>query len=359
MGHARATRERLMVTAAVLTYDGIELLDTVLNSLARQSFEDFRTVVVDNGSTDGTGAWLAERWPGVEVISLPQNVGVTAGLNRCLAAAEGSEFALLLNDDVELDPNCIERLVADLRAHPQAGAAGAKLLDFSRRELLDGAGDIYSWAGIAHRRGQGEEDRGQYDGLPDVFGACGAAAMYRVSALAAVGQFDEQLYAYCEDTDWCFRARLAGFGCRFVPGARVYHVGSASLGARISDFTLYQNWRNQIWLVAKNYPAAALVRHLPDLLLGVGATFYVAVRHRSVKVWLRAWRDALCGLPELLAKRRAVQRSRRVAPGELDEVIESGFGKLRWWLAGSGRATAPAAARQDAEERSRPAAEER
>ena len=98
--------------------------------------------------------------------------------------------------------------------------------------VLDGTGDSYSWAGLAHRRGQGEPDRGQYDDQADVFGVCGAAAVYRGSAIATVGEFDAQLQAYCEDTDWCFRARLAGYGCRFVPSARVYHIGSAALGLR-------------------------------------------------------------------------------------------------------------------------------
>src|SRR5258707_10830862 len=181
LGRGGRTRDAMnapaaAVTAAILTYNGTKLLDTVLASLARQSFADFRTIVVDNGSTDGTGAWLAERWPDVEVVSLTENAGVTAGLNRCLESAEGSEFVLLLNDDVELEERCIEELVADLRVHPASGAAGAKLLDFSRRELLDGAGDTYSWAGIAHRRGQGEQDRNQYDTQPEVFGVCGAAA---------------------------------------------------------------------------------------------------------------------------------------------------------------------------------------
>lgn len=331
------------MTAAVLTYNGKDLLETVLSSLERQSYADFRTVVVDNGSTDGTAALLAERRPAVEVLVEPENRGVTAALNRCLEAGSGSEFVLLLNNDVELDEGCIEALVGDMRANPDAAAAQAKLLDFTRRELLDGAGDSYSWAGLAHRRGQGEEDHGQYDELRDVFGVCGAAAIYRGSALAAIGGFDEQLYAYCEDTDWSFRARLSGYGCRYVPSARVYHIGSASLGARVSEFALYQNWRNQIWVVAKNYPAGSLLRHLPDLLMGVAATLYVAVRHRCLRVWLRAWRDALRGLPPMLRKRRDVQRGRRQP--RLDGVIESATGKLRWWLLGSGRSTAPAAGR--------------
>jgi GT2 family glycosyltransferase len=334
------------VTVAILTYNGVELLDTVLASLARQSYGDSRTVVIDNGSTDGTGAWLAERWPDVVLVSLPENVGVTAGLNRCLAAAAGSEFVLLLNNDVELEPDCLEELLGALVTDAQAGVAQAKLLDFSRRELLDGTGDSYSWAGVAHRRGQGEFDEGQYDELQDVFGACGAAAMYRRSALVEVGGFDERFFAICEDVDWSFRARLAGYSCRYVPTAVVYHIGSASLGPRVSEFTLYHNWRNQIWVIAKNYPAASLLRHLPDLLMGVAASVYVAVRHRCPGVLLRAWRDALRGLPRVLEQRRPIQAGRRASTRQLEDVIDGGARKLIWWLAGSGRSTAPAARRQ-------------
>lgn len=334
------------MTVAIATYNGRELLATVLDSLERQSTADFRTVVVDDASTDGTPAWLAERWPQVELLVQAENRGVTAALNRCLAARGGSEFVLLLNNDVELEASCIERLLSDMRSHPEAAAAQAKLLDFTRRELLDGAGDSYSWAGLAHRRGQGEQDSGQYDELREVFGVCAAAAIYRSSALERVGPFDDQLYAYYEDTDWAFRARLAGFTCRFVPEARVFHIGSASLGPRVSNFTLYQNWRNQIWVVVKNYPRAALFRHLPDLAMGVLATLYVAIRRGSLRVWLRAWRDALKGLRPVLGKRRAIQAARADDASALDGVIDSAWSKLRWWLVGSGRATAPTASRQ-------------
>jgi GT2 family glycosyltransferase len=334
------------VTVAIATYNGRDLLATVLASLERQSVKNFRVVVVDDASTDGTGAWLAGHWPSVELIEQVENRGVTATLNRCLEARGDSEFVLLLNNDVELEEHCIEELVGDMRAHAEAAAAQAKLLDFTRRELLDGAGDNYSWAGLAHRRGQGEQDSGQYDELREVFAVCAAAAIYRSSALERVGPFDDQLYAYCEDTDWAFRARLAGFTCRFVPEARVFHIGSASLGPRVSDFTLYQNWRNQIWVVVKNYPRAMLVRHLPDLAIGVLATLYVAIRRDSLRVWLRAWRDALKGLRAVLGKRRAIQAARAPDAPALDGVIDSAWSKLRWWLVGSGRATAPTASRQ-------------
>jgi hypothetical protein len=324
------------VTVAIATYNGKHLLATVLESLQRQTYTDLRTVVVDDASEDGTVEWMAERWPDVRVVAHAENRGVAAAFNSCVEAASG-EYLLLLNNDVELDPGCIAALVADLQSHPDAAQAGAKLLDFSRRDLLDGTGDVYSWAGLAYRRGQGESDRGQYDGLRDVFGACGAVALYRSGALATVGGFDERFFALCEDVDWSFRARLAGFECRYVPEAVAYHVGSASLGPRVSDFTLYHNWRNQIWVVVKNYPSSALALHAFDLLLGQLATLLVALRLRMLCTLLRAWRDALRELRPVLAQRRAIQGVRRSGRSELEPVIEGSLRRLRWWLLGPGR----------------------
>jgi GT2 family glycosyltransferase len=327
------------VTVAIATFNGRGLLDVVLRSLARQTFSDMLVVVVDDASTDDTVSWLRKHWPTVELVVHPSNMGVAATFNSCVAAAEGSEFLVLLNNDVELEPRCIEELVTALRIDPRAASAGAKLLDYAQRELLDGAGDAYSWAAVAHRRGQGESDRGQYDDHQLVFGACAAAAIYRTAAFEELGGFDEQFFALCEDVDWSFRAQLAGYDCRFVPTAVVYHIGSASLGPRFSDFTLYHNWRNEIWTVAKNYPASAFVLHAHDLVIGQLAAVAVALRHRCVGALVRAWRDALRGLPQALAKRRGVQRLRRRSTRELGEVIQGGVQKLyEWSVLGRGRA---------------------
>jgi GT2 family glycosyltransferase len=325
------------VTAAIATYNGRELLEVVLTSLARQTHGELRIVVVDDASDDRTAEWLREHWPAVEVVVHAENRGVTAALNSCVRAAAGSEFVLLLNNDVELDAHCTEELVAALRAHPEAASAGAKLLDYSRRDLLDGTGDVYSWAAIAHRRGQGEIDLGQYDEQQEVFGVCAAAALYRTAAFADVGLFDEQFYALCEDVDWSFRAQLAGYACRYVPTAIAYHIGSASLGPRFSEFTVYHNWRNEIWLVAKNYPASAFILHAHDLLLGLLAAVAVAARRGYLGTLLRAWRDALHGLPEAFAKRHEVTRRR--GRRELEPLLGSGVViAYEWLVLGRGRA---------------------
>ena len=323
----RSDREAPLLSVAVLSYDGRHLLEVILPSLARQRFRDFEVIVVDNGSRDDSIAWLRRAWPQVEIVSLPENVGVTAALNVCARAGRG-ELVGLFNNDLELEPECLGELVAALREHPEAGWAGAKLRDFERRETIDGAGDVFTWAATGGRRGHGERDVGQYDEPRAIFGACGGAALYRRSALAQVGEFDEDFFAFYEDVDWNLRAQLAGFSCRYVPSAVVYHMGSATIGRGLSDFTRYHLWRNTLWIVAKDLPASALARHAPQLLLGQLVNLAVAVRDRKLPIWLRVWRDALRGMPRMLSKRRAVQARRRISGSALERVVGADGGRV-------------------------------
>jgi hypothetical protein len=309
-----------LLTVAVLSYDGRHLLEVILPSLARQSFRDFEVVLVDNGSRDDTVPWVQEHWPEIEIVSLPQNIGVTAALNVCARSGRG-ELVGLFNNDLELDGNCLGELVSALNAHPESGWAGAKLMDFEQRDVLDGAGDVFTWAATGGRRGHGERDRGQYDEPRAIFGACGGAALYRRSALARVGDFDEDFFAFYEDVDWNLRAQLAGFSCRYVPSAVVYHMGSATIGRGLSDFTRYHLWRNALWIIAKDLPAGALVRHAHQLVLGQLVNLAVALRDRKLAIWLRVWRDALRGLPGALRKRRDVQARRTIDPSALEAVV--------------------------------------
>jgi hypothetical protein len=162
---------------------------------------------------------------------------------------------------------------------------------------------------------------GQYDEPRAIFGACGGAALYRRTTLQRVGEFDEDFFAFYEDVDWNLRAQLAGFSCRYVPSAVVYHMGSATIGRGLSDFTRYHLWRNTLWIVAKDLPARALLRHAPHLLLGQLVNLAVAIRDRKLAIWLRVWRDALGGLPRMLRKRREVQARRRISASALEAIV--------------------------------------
>ncbi len=318
-----AARAENLLTVAIATYQGRRLLEIALPSLARQSFRDFRVLVVDDASGDDTEDWLREHWPEAEVVVHERNLGVTATLNTCLRLSR-TPLVGLFNNDVELDADCLQQLVGAMHEHTGAGWACAKLIDFYRRDVIDGAGDVFSWLATAERRGNGRPDLGQYDEPRAIFGACGAAVVYRRSTLDEVGYFDEDFFALYEDADWNLRAQLAGFECRYVPSAVVYHMGSATLGSGLTDFLCYHQWRNTVWIIAKDLPADALLRHAPQLVLGQLVSLAMAIRDRRLAVWLRAWRDALRAMPRVLAKRREVSARRRVGLRRLEAVIEGG-----------------------------------
>jgi GT2 family glycosyltransferase len=295
----------------------------VLPSLRTQTYGDFGVVVVDNGSTDGTAEHVRASYPEVTLVELGSNLGFAAAVNRGIAAAEGEHVAVV-NNDLELDPGWLERMVAALRDHPDAGSATGKMLFYDRREVIDGAGDFTSWYAISAPRGRGEMDRGQYDAPEPVFSACGGAALYRRSALEAVGPFDEDFFAYTEDVDWGFRAQLAGWTCRYVPGAVAFHMGGAT-SARVPNWSRYLFFRNTLSMVAKNWPTAALVRNAPRLVLFFAKSVVASIRGRWFLALARGTRDALRQLPRTLGKRRAVQRNRTVGLGYLNSIVRADY----------------------------------
>lgn len=309
-------------SVVVLNYNGRDLLDSCLASLVQLDYDDVELVVVDNGSTDGSVLHVKTEWPGVRVVALPENVGVTAALNTMVQTSAG-DYVALLNNDVELNSDWLRLLVAALEEHPTAAAAAGKLLQHQNRGVIDRAGDELLWSSACFGRGAGALDRGQYDLAGEVFSVGGAAALYRRKAFDQVGLFDTDFFAYLEDVDWGIRARLAGFVAWYEPRAVGVHHGGATLGD-ITPFSLYHLRRNQLWLVVKNYPAASLLRHGPAVLAFNLHALLLAVRKRQLGLVLRAYRDACRALPATLAKRRAIQRSRVVGSAGLDLVVGRG-----------------------------------
>jgi GT2 family glycosyltransferase len=312
---------RPTVTVAVLNYNGRRLLEVVLPSLAAQRYQDFETVVVDDCSTDDSITYLREQHPGVRVVGTgTANVGVAAALNIAVRSAR-SDLVAMLNNDIELDPNWLGELVAALRRHPEASSAACKLLNYWRREELDGAGDIFTRSGIATRRGHGQLDHGQYDHEADVFAPTAGAALYRASALATVGPFDESFYAYFEDVDWGLRAQLSGYRCRYVPSAVAYHMGSATTGGELNRFYFRLHRRNLLAVLIKDPPLGFLAANAP----WIGwAQLHIALRSaRSgmLGVHLRALGGVLRKAPHWLMARRQIQRSRSVGSAEFGRLV--------------------------------------
>jgi GT2 family glycosyltransferase len=307
------------VTLVVLSFDGRELLAATLPSVLSQRAD---VLVVDNGSSDGTADYLREHWPQVRVLELPHNVGVAAALNRAVAVAT-TEFVALLNNDVELAPNWLEPLVATLRTHPDAASATGKLLRYDDRGRIDAAGDVLLRSAAVINRGAGELDHGQYDRAEAVFGACAGAALYRRSALDAVGPFDETYFAYLEDVDWAMRAQLAGFGARYEPRAVGFHMGGATTRLR-RDFYGRLQRRNQLLLVVQTFPAGTLARHGWRIAATQALALAASARDGVLRDHLGAWGEAARMLPAALRRRRALRRGRCVPARDVERLMAAG-----------------------------------
>ena len=312
------------VAVVIPSWNGRELLAGVLPTLATQTYRDVRTLVVDNGSADGSVEWLAREWPDVEVLALERNIGFAPAVNLGVEAAREEEYVALLNNDMELDPGWLQALVRALDGDPQAGSASPRQRSAGDRARLDGAGDAIAWTGGVTRRGIGEPDTGQYP-AGRVFSACGGAALYRRSALRLVGPFDASFFAYLEDVDWGFRAQLAGLPAVYVPDSLVYHAGGATL-RRTPARERYLVARNHVAFLLKNFPARWLVRFAPLIAAELARTLLSAARAGQARAVLRGWRDAARRLPDTLRARRAVQATRAVGLDELEVAV---FGARR------------------------------
>jgi GT2 family glycosyltransferase len=305
----------------VPNWNGERFLSTCLGSLRRQTYGDFETVLVDNGSSDGSVAFVEENFPEVRIVRLPHNGGFTAAVNAGIGASE-AEYVVLLNNDTEVEQRWLEALVRAADEHPEAGLFASKLVDFRDRRLLDGAGDALRKTGLPYRIGHGEIDRGQFEEEALVFGACAAGALYRRRLFDEVGVFDGDFFSNCEDGDLSFRAQLAGYRCLYVPGSVVYHVGSASTGGKRSATNTRLGTQNGINLLVKNLPASLVWRILPSVV--AGHLYRLATTSLSPEI-LKAYLSGLAGalrlLPKMLRKRKEIQGRRRVSDGYVYQLL--------------------------------------
>jgi GT2 family glycosyltransferase len=309
-----------MIAVIIPNWNGAHLLPTCLDALRRQRWRDFETIVVDNGSTDGSLELLMRDYPEVRVLALGENLGLAGATNVGIRASR-AEIVATLNNDTEADPEWLGELVRALEAHPEAGSAASKLLLFDRRDVIHSAGDYYRLDGIPGNRGVWERDDGRYARPEPVFGACAGAAAYRRRMLEDVGLFDESFFMYCEDVDLAFRAQLLGYRCIYVPTAVVYHRLSATGGGPLAS---YYCGRNFLRVIAKDMPGPLLRRHWPRVVwaqLRLAGSALRHIREPAARARLRGQLDGLRELPALRPARRAVQPRRRVPTRYLRSIM--------------------------------------
>ena len=309
-----------LVSVVIPNWNGKHHLEACLPSLFAQTYRPFEVIVVDNGSTDGSVEWLATAWPQVRVVAFPQNRGVVAAFNAGVQAARG-ELIALLNNDTEQEPDWLERFVAGLLRHSDAGMAACKIRLWDDRTRLHTAGDTMSRDAQPGNRGVWEPDDGRFDREEYVFAPCGAAALYRRALFEDVGLFDQRLGSYLEDVDLAFRAQWRGWRCIYVPDAVVYHKVSATGGGVFASYYVGRNW---FYVITKNFPARTLRRHWRAIARAQAQHMWEAVRAwrgAAARARLRGMLVGALTWPRFVPDRRRIQATARVREEEIEALF--------------------------------------
>lgn len=254
------------ITVIIPNYNGAHFLAQCLPSLMRQSFRDFDILLVDNGSTDDSLLYIREHFPAVTIIPLAKNTGFSHAVNIGIRRST-SPYVLLLNTDTILHRDFLLHMYYAIRKSPSVFSVSSRMLCAESPSHIDGAGDWYTICGYAVCRGRMRKSF-RYLHTARVFSSCAGAALYRRSVFDEIGLFDDRFFAYLEDVDIGYRARLHGYQNLYCPAASVLHAGSGTSGHGYTPFKVYYSARNNIFLLHKNQTTLQLLVNFPFILSG-------------------------------------------------------------------------------------------
>ncbi|MGC9086850.1 MAG: glycosyltransferase family 2 protein [Thermoproteota archaeon] len=319
------------VSVIVLNYNGKKFIVNCLRSLLLTKYPNFEVLFVDNSSTDGSREWLEEeikrlKLDNFKLIPLDKNYGFAKGNNIGINLSDSkSEFVVLLNNDTEVEPDWIEKLVKFMVEHKEVGIAQCKLRSLKNRALIDSAGGVIDYIGRVLIIGSGEPDDERFSKPYEIFYAQGAAIVIRRDLLKKVGLLDEEYFINYEETDLCWRTWLNGMKVAFISNSIVYHYGSATISSGTEvlpkPLILYHSRKNQVSTLIKNYSTKNVVKYVTYLYVRyILFTLSLIFKKRITYAleYLKAMVWPIVNLRILLTKRKFVQKYiRKVSDGEV------------------------------------------
>lgn len=322
-----------LVSIIIVNWNGKQYLPDCLDSLLDQYLKDFETIVVDNGSNDGSLELLQHSYSWVRVVSLATNTGFASGNNAGFAVSRG-KYIVTLNNDTRVERDWLVELTAPVEARPEIGMVASRICSWDTPDQIDSLGVTVCRDGMS----RGSRRLALFSTLTlakteDILLPSACAALYRRKMIDETGFFDDDFFAYCEDTDLGLRGRMAGWQALLARDAVVYHRYSRS-GGVFSPFKLYLVERNHFWVALKNFPLTMLmvlpfwtiVRYFVQAQLvlaasGVGADFRSGSQKDLSSAVSKGIIDMIRGLPVIIRKRRAASSMRRLSSGEAKALL--------------------------------------
>ncbi|MBU1255811.1 MAG: glycosyltransferase family 2 protein [Patescibacteria group bacterium] len=314
-----------LASIIILNLNGKKFLKDCFESLKRQTYQSFEIILVDNGSIDGSVEFIKKNFPETKIIVNKENLGFAYANNQGFKIANGKYF-ITLNNDTKADKKWLENLILIAESNKKIGMVASKIISLKDPNLIDSVGVNVCLNGMSRGRGRLEIDKGQYDKVEEIFLPSACAALYRKKMLEEIGFFDDNFFAYCEDTDLGIRGRLAGWKAFLSPQAVVYHYYSGTAG-KYSPLKAFLVERNHFWLVIKNFPLGLILFYPFFTLWYYFLHFYGFLTKRgssskfvqSFSFWrliyviFKAYFSALIRLPRILGQRYSIKKQQKIS----------------------------------------------
>ena len=260
------------VLVVIPHYNKLDLITKCIDNLEKQTYKNFKILIIDNGSTDGSVLYInkiASSNDKFHKILLNENIGFAAAVNKGIkfSIENNFKYTILLNNDAFVDEDFIEKLVFDMDIK-NCFAISSLMLSYKNKNVIDDFGDNYNLFGYAYQKFTGL-DKSYATTNSKIFSACAGASIYDNKKFEKVGLFDEEFFAYLEDIDISFRARLYGFRCENCKNAICYHLGSATSGTdKYNEFKVRMSARNNILVIYKNMPIIMILINIYPIIIG-------------------------------------------------------------------------------------------
>ena len=329
------------IAVIIINWNGKHLLEECLSSVGNQDYDNYKTIFVDNGSTDGSVEFVKEKFPKVKVIELKENTGFAKanniGMHKAFEDLE-VEYVAILNNDAMTEKSWLSEMMKVITQDDKIGSVAPKILKYYKRNIIDSIGNAIHLDGGGVSNHINEVDNKQFDNIKKLFGPSGCSCLYSKKMLKDIEIndefFDNDFFAYFEDIDLNWRAKLRGWKCLFAPNSVVYHKHSETTGL-YSPFKAFYTHRNRYFVIIKNFPLSLWLNAILALLfryfysvLGIAKNKGPSARlvekttfFNVAKILIKGWYDIIRYFPLMLKKRRIIQKRKK-----------SSFVDIKEWL---------------------------
>jgi len=255
-------KKQPLVSILMLSMNGESNLKICLPSLRKENYKNKEVILVDNASSDQSITVARKLYPGIKIIANKKNNGFAGGNNQAFEKSKG-KYLFLLNDDTKIPSNMFGPLVEYMEKNPLVGACQPRVLRMDDPLKLDSVGSYFTNTGFLYHYGFGKKDTEKFKKEIKLFSAKGSALMLRAELIKKIGLFDDDYFAYFEETDLCWRIWLSGYFVVYVPESYILHKGWGTIGKMYFPFFNFHSYKNRIASLIRNLEIQKLFYILP------------------------------------------------------------------------------------------------